>query len=227
MQSIKWCASRQSSTIATPAVANANTDGTATSFCKFYSRNFDLEEDSYGRGFLLRSYMWSAYQNHSNNEFHLFFVTGCPTTIGATTTSATTSISIIKYVSQSFSAKKAPHSAKFIKFCYWNSANPNGLSSIQQSSSSNSHRDVGIASNPLLLAASAAAASNSANIGSGANGMVAFGANANAGIGSTLQNPAASSSTSNQSNQHLLARFMQPTLDEYDLAQLDRSRADR
>lgn len=65
---------------------------------------------------------------------------------------------------------------------------------------------------PLLLAAAAAAASSS-----GPSGVT---------ICSAMQN-AASNSLANQSNQYLLTRFMQPVLDEYDLAELERSRYHR
>lgn len=113
---------------------------------------------------------------------------------------------------------------QIIIFTYSISAHTNGLGSIQQSSS-NGHRDVTIASNPLLLAATAAASSNNAAAGSNASAMIGFGSSANANIVSSIQNQAASSST--QSNQHMLMRFMQPTLDESDLAQLDRNRTER
>lgn len=112
-------------------------------------------------------------------------------------------------------------------FACSNSANPNGLNSIQQSSAS-SHRDVAIASNPLLLAASAAAAAGNPGVGSSGSTMIGFGSGANANIVSTMQSQAAASAAAaNQSNQHLLTRFMQPTLDESDLVQLDRSRSER
>lgn len=62
----------------------------------------------------------------------------------------------------------------------------------------------------------------SANGASG-SGMIGFGT-ANIGL-STMQQTA--NSAFNQNNQFLLNRFMQPTLDESDLAQLDRNRAER
>lgn len=94
----------------------------------------------------------------------------------------------------------------------------------------NPGRDITITSNPLLLAAAAAAASSSSS--SATTGGVVhsnginFGANNNIVL-SSLQNQ--SHSTPNQINQSqfLLTRFMQPTLDDSDMAQLERSRAER
>ncbi|XP_055316412.1 E3 ubiquitin-protein ligase Kcmf1 isoform X2 [Sitodiplosis mosellana] len=93
----------------------------------------------------------------------------------------------------------------------------NGIGSTNHSSSNNNNsgRDITITSNPLLLAAAAAAASSSnSNLGSGSNAN-----------GSAMQSN--TSNQSNPSNRFLLTRFTQPTLDESDLAQLERSRAER
>lgn len=96
-------------------------------------------------------------------------------------------------------------------------------------SAGNPGRDITITSNPLLLAAAAAASSAAAGgvvAGGNSNGIVGFGANNNIVL-SSLQNQ--SHPTPNQINQSqfLLTRFMQPTLDDSDLAQLERSRAER
>ncbi|XP_031626883.1 E3 ubiquitin-protein ligase KCMF1 isoform X2 [Contarinia nasturtii] len=96
------------------------------------------------------------------------------------------------------------------------SGNSNGIGSTSQSNNNNNAgRDITITSNPLLLAAAAAAASSSnSNIGSGSNAN-----------GTAMQNNA--TNQSNPNNRFLLTRFTQPTLDESDLAQLERSRTER
>lgn len=104
------------------------------------------------------------------------------------------------------------------------SANASSASSHQQASiASTSGRDIAITSNPLLMAA-AAAATNSSSSGAGSN-IIGFGTSTNSLL-SGLQQQQTAPNTTNQS-QYLLTRFMQPTLDDSEVAQLERSRADR
>lgn len=112
-------------------------------------------------------------------------------------------------------------------------------SNTQQAGSSiaNSGRDITITSNPLLLAAAAAAASSSSSSigggtgvsgsGSSTNGLVGFGTSANNIAMSALQPHSHLLPTLTTHTQSLLNRFMHPILDDADLAQLERNRAER
>lgn len=121
------------------------------------------------------------------------------------------------------------------------SSSGSGSSNTQQASSSNTNsgRDITITSNPLLLAAAAAAASSSSSMGAGSSssgsggnnsngsGLIGFGSAANNLVMAGLQPQSHLVQALSSHSQSLLNRFMQPILDDADLAQLERSRAER